>query len=75
MTMRSGKDIDSLTLTPFEASQIVGINRFQLESWLKQGNCPFGVYIKKEGNLRGHYVIYRARLEAYVKGSDMKPST
>ena len=36
-----------------------------LVAWIRSGNCPFGAYIRKEGKTKGHYVVFRRRMEEY----------
>jgi hypothetical protein len=56
------------------AAKRIGIKVDTLEAWIKQGNCPFGVYIKKEGRTHGSYTIFRAHFEAYMSAQDMLPA-
>lgn len=51
----------------------IGMKVDTLEAWIKQGNCPFGVYIKKEGRTHGSFTIFRTRFERYMAGLDMGP--
>lgn len=66
--------MESITLTPTEAVTILNheMDRVTLEAWIKQGNCPFGNYVKKEGCQRGHYIVWRERLKAYASAQDLK---
>lgn len=53
------------------AAKRIGMKIVTLEAWIKQGNCPFGVYIKREGRTHGSFTIFRARFEKYMAGEDM----
>jgi len=66
--------IGSITIDPRKAVELLHceMDRATLEAWIRQGNCPFGVFVKKEGKQRGHYVIFRERLEAYISAQDLK---
>jgi hypothetical protein len=65
--------MEKAILSPREAEPMVGMNRASLEAWIRSGKCPFGVYVKKDGREKGHFYIYRARLNAYITASDMRP--
>lgn len=56
------------------AAKHIGIKVDTLEAWIKQGNCPFGVYIKKEGRTHGSFTIFRERFERYMAGMDISPN-
>lgn len=60
-----------VTISPTEAAPLLEMDRATLEAWIKQGNCPFGQYIRKEGNHKGTYKIFRERMRAYVSAQDM----
>lgn len=64
----------NIVITPTQAAEMLNgeLNRFILEAWMRQGDCPFGKYIKKEGCNRGKYIIFKERLEAYIKAQDLK---
>ena len=61
------------TLTATQAVEIIrtqygeDIARQSLEAWLRSGRCPFGEYIRNPGSQRGHYLIFRSRMEFYFK--------
>lgn len=61
-----------------EAAKILHIRLDTLMAWIQEVDkngrpvCPFGKYIKREGNHRGHYIILRERLNAYISGADLK---
>ena len=67
--------MNKVTISTTEASKILEMDRATLEAWIRQGNCPFGVYVRKEGNAKGSYHIFTVRLEAYLKAKDMKNLT
>lgn len=52
-----------------EACEILNheINPIALQAWVRQGNCPLGVYVKKEGKMRGSYHFYRDVVEEAAK--------
>jgi hypothetical protein len=50
----------------------IGLKADTLEAWIRAGNCPFGIFIKKEGRTHGSYTIFRVRFEKYMAGEDMK---
>lgn len=56
------------------AAKQIGIKVDTLEAWIKQGDCPFGIYIKKEGRTHGSFTIFRARFEKYMAGNDIGPT-
>ena len=58
-------------MTTATAAKRIGITVITLETWIRQGNCPFGVYVKKEGHSYGSYIIIRQRFEKYMSGEDM----
>lgn len=62
----------ALTLINAERPDEHRMARVFLESWLRSGKCPFGVYIRQPGKERGAYAIFPARLEVYLSGADMK---
>ncbi len=55
------------------AAKQIGMKVDTLEAWIKQGDCPFGVYIKKAGRTHGSFTIFRTRFEKYMAGGDMRP--
>lgn len=57
------------------AAKRIGMKADTLEAWIKQGDCPFGIYIKKEGRTHGSFTIFRARFERYMVAGDMGPET
>ena len=56
-----------------KAAPLIGLDRKTVMSWIRSGTCPFGAYIRDDGQKRGHYYINRTRLEAYLSGEDMRP--
>lgn len=56
-----------------EAAPLLGMDRKTLMAWIRMKICPFGAYIREEGQKAGHYYINRTRLEAYLSGEDMRP--
>jgi hypothetical protein len=65
--------MERVTLSPAEVASLVEMDRATLEAWIRQDTCPFGEYIKKEGNRKGCYKIFKARFEAYMSAQDMLP--
>lgn len=61
------------TMSTTDAAPSVDMTRNELEAWIRQGNCPFGVYIRREGSHRGAYKVFPKRLKAYVDAQDMQP--
>jgi hypothetical protein len=45
-----------------EAANILGLDTDTLKAWIKQGNCPFAIYIKS----LNRYAIFLKRLNAYI---------
>jgi hypothetical protein len=57
-----------------EAAGLIGLKVSTLEAWIKAGDCPFGIYIKKEGRTHGSYTIFRRRFNKYLAGADLVPA-
>ena len=55
-------------LTPTIAAPKLGMTAAALMAWIRTSECPFGIYLKQEGNSRGEYIIFETRMEAYIKG-------
>jgi hypothetical protein len=64
--------MDNPCITLVETSKALHLRLDTLMAWLQRGDCPFGSYVKKPGKTHGHYIIIRARFEAYISGQDMK---
>ena len=65
--------MDGVTLTLNNAAPLVGLDRKTLMEWVRLGTCPFGAYIRRPEDKKGHYYINRTRLETYLSGEDMRP--
>lgn len=61
--------MEQLFISTKTACQILGnqINPIALQAWIRQGNCPLGVYIKKEGKRRGDYKCFKDVVESVAK--------
>ncbi len=72
--------MESPRITMAETAEILHISQSMLMRWLQQTDangrpiCPFGCYVRLDGNRKGHYIIIRARLEKYLSGADMGES-
>lgn len=62
-------------MTLLEATKALHLDISTLMAWIQRGDCPFGTYVRKEGKQRGHYIIIRKRLEAYLDAQDLKVLT
>lgn len=58
-------------ITLKETARALYLKDDTLMAWIQRGDCPFGVYVKKEGKTHGHYIIIRKRFEKYMSGEDM----
>ena len=61
-------------LTPTLAAPKLGMTAAALMAWIRTEKCPFGIYLKQEGNSRGGYTIFEKRMEAYIKGEGLSGS-
>lgn len=59
-------------LTPTIAAPLIGMTAASLMAWIRSDTCPFGIYLKKEGNSRGEYIIFKKRMEAFINAEDLK---
>lgn len=61
-------------ITTKEACEILNneICPTALQAWIRQGNCPLGVYIKKSGTRRGNYKCFKDVVETVAKEGFMK---
>lgn len=59
-----------MRLTPTVAAPRLNMTAAQLMAWIRTEKCPFGIYLKKEGNRRGEYIIFETRMEAYLNADD-----
>lgn len=57
-------------LTPTIAAPKLGMTAAQLMAWIRTEKCPFGIYLKREGNSRGEYIMFEKRMEAYINADD-----
>lgn len=48
------------------------INPTSLQAWIRQGNCPLGIYIKKEGAERGSYKCFSDVVESVARSGFKK---
>jgi len=70
--------MDNPCMTLIEAARALHLSNDTLMAWIQETDkngqpvCPFGKYIKKEGKTHGHYIIVRARFEAYMSAQDLK---
>ncbi|EDP11334.1 hypothetical protein [Amedibacillus dolichus] len=55
-----------------EAVEILNheITKETLQTWIRYGDCPLGVYVVKEGNSRGLYFCFKDVCE-YVRDNGM----
>lgn len=56
-------------ITVQEACQILGneICPTALQAWIRQGDCPLGFYVKREGKRRGNYKCYKDIVEIVAR--------
>jgi hypothetical protein len=64
--------MDNPQMTLLETAKALHLDISTLMTWIQRGDCPFGTYVRKEGKQRGHYIIIRKRLEAYLDAQDLK---
>lgn len=65
-------DTDNPCITLALTARALHLKNDTLMEWIQRGDCPFGVYVKKPGKTHGHYIIIRARFEAYMNAQDMR---
>lgn len=58
-------------LTVTAAAPLVSMSAAQLMAWIRDGKCPFGIHLIKEGNRRGEYIIFEKRMNVFIEGADM----
>ena len=60
-------------LTPSEAVRFIieqygeQLTETSLKAWMRSGRCPFGEYVRKPGNQRGQFLIFRERIDRYFR--------
>jgi transcriptional regulator with XRE-family HTH domain len=62
-TSKQKSTVQSENTDIHKAANIVGLDTEALKEWIKQGDCPFAVYIKS----LNQYAIFFERLNAYIK--------
>lgn len=58
-------------LTPTIAAPKLGMSAAALMAWIRTEKCPFGIYLKKEGNRRGEYIMFEKRMQVFIEGMDI----
>lgn len=62
--------LDNYSNVPIElTSQIMGKSKEFIRQTMKDGRCPFGIAVKKEGNKVWDFHISPGMLKAYVTGT------